>query len=315
MQNIKVFVVDKNNNKLLPTHPARARKLLKANKAKVIQVIPFTIQLFRIVGNLVGDFTLGVDDGAKKVGVAIVNSKTNEVVFKGQIELRQDVKRLMKQRREYRRARRSRNLRYRKPRFNNRISSKLAPSIRCRKDSTIRFIKDMSKRISINKVIVEEVKFNHFKYKWGKMFSLVEVGKNYLKESITKLKFIYENTFGYVTKENRLKLGLSKRHSNDAVVIACKEIKPIVTSLEWVIKPKRNKIWENNPTKTCTEKNGFKHYDLVKAKHRTRGTVIGSIRSLKAKAITLRTRFDSDFPVSYSKSSLLQRFNGLIYYW
>ena len=221
----------------------------------------------------------------------------------------------MKQRSDYRRSRRSRNLRYRKPRFSNRISKKLVPSIRCRKDSTLRFINDMSKRININKVIVEEVKFNHAKYRYGKMFSLVEIGKSYLKEQILNLGLIYESTFGYITKENRLKLGLSKRHSNDAVVIACKEIKPTISSLEWIIKPKRTKSRINNTTKTRTEKNGFKHYDLVKALHRTRGIVIGSIRSLKAKVITLRTKFDSDFSVSYNKTKLLQRFNGLIYYW
>jgi len=229
--------------------------------------------------------------------------------------LRQDVKRLMKQRSDYRRTRRSRNLRYRKPRFNNRISSKLVPSIKCRKESTIRFIKDMSKRINISKVIVEEVKFNHFKYRWGKYFSLVEVGKSYLKEQILNLELSYESTFGYITKEYRLKLGLSKKHSNDAVAIACKEIKPIVTSLEWVIKPRRSKVWKNNPSKTCIERKGFKHFDIIKAKHRTRRIVIGLIRSLKAKAITLRTKFSDNFAVSYSKSELLQRPNGLVYYW
>ena len=311
----KVFVKDVEGKVLLPTHPARARKLLRKGKAKVIQVVPFTIQLSRIVDNPIGSFTLGVDDGAKKVGVAVVNNKTNEVVFKGQIELRQDVKRLMKQRREYRRSRRSRNLRYRKSRWSNRISEKLVPSIKCRKDSTIRFIKDMNKRINITNVIVEEVKFNHFKYKWGKYFSLVEIGKSYLKEQILNLGLIYNNTFGYITKENRLKLGLSKRHSNDAIVIACKEIKPSINSLEWVIKPRRTKVWNNNPTKTCTEKNDFKHYDLVKAKHRTRGAVVGSIRSLKAKQIALRTKFNDNFLVSYNKTILLQKFNGLIYYW
>jgi len=311
----KVFVKDVEGKVLLPTHPARARKLLRKGKAKVIQVVPFTIKLSRKVDNPVGDFILGVDDGAKKVGVAVVNNKTNEVVFKGQIELRQDVKRLMKQRREYRRSRRSRNLRYRKSRWSNRISEKLVPSIKCRKDSTIRFIKDMNKRINITNVIVEEVKFNHFKYKWGKYFSLVEIGKSYLKEQILNLGLIYNNTFGYITKENRLKLGLSKRHSNDAIVIACKEIKPSINSLEWVIKPRRTKVWNNNPTKTCTEKNDFKHYDLVKAKHRTRGAVVGSIRSLKAKQIALRTKFNDNFLVSYNKTILLQKFNGLIYYW
>ncbi len=76
---------------LLPTHPARARKLLDSGKATVYQVVPFTIQLVRVVENPVGSFTVGIDDGVKKVGIAVVNEHTQEVVFAGTIKLRQDV--------------------------------------------------------------------------------------------------------------------------------------------------------------------------------------------------------------------------------
>jgi len=70
--------------------------------------------------------------------------------------------------------------------------------------------------------------------------------------------------------------------------------------LEYTILTKRAKEWEDNPTKKCTQKFGFKHFDLVKAKHRTKGWVIGSVRSLKAKVMTLRTKGDKNFPVSYN---------------
>ena len=311
----KVFVIDAGGKPLLPCHPARSRRLLRDNKAKVIQVVPFTIQLNRVVENPVGSFTVGIDDGAKYVGVAIVNNKTYEVVFRGQINLRQDVKRLMKQRSEYRRARRTRNLRYRKPRFSNRIACKVLPSIRCRKDSILRFLKDMLKRINIIKVIVEEVKFNHAKYKWGKQFSLVEMGKNYLKKEIKSLGLSYKCVFGWMTKKWRINLNLSKTHANDAISIVCEKFSPIFSSLEYFIKPRRTRVWTNNPTKTCEEKNGFRHFDLVKSFHKTRGVVIGSIRSLKVGAITLRTKWDDNFPVSYKKTKLIQRFDGLIYYY
>ncbi len=91
----KVFVIDFSGKPLLPTHPARARKLLDSGKATVYQVVPFTIQLNRVVENPVGEFTVGIDDGAKKVGIAVVNEKTQEVVFGGTIKLRQDVPLLM----------------------------------------------------------------------------------------------------------------------------------------------------------------------------------------------------------------------------
>lgn len=309
---IKVFVIDGKGKPCLPTKSARARRLLRDGKARVVQVVPFTIQLNYEIKNPVGSFTIGIDDGAKKVGVAIVNDETNEVVFKGEIHLRQNVKRLMGQRRNYRRLRRTRKLRYRQPRFSNRISKKLAPSIRCRKDSILRFLKDMMKRVNTCQVIVEEVKFNHARYRYGKFFSLVEQGKNYLRKQIWDLGLPYKAVFGYETKERRLELKLSKSHSNDAISMVCDE-KPVINCFEWIIKPKRTEIWENNPTKTCVEKNGFRHYDLVKARHRTRGVVIGSIRSLKTKVITLRTKWDNNFIVSYSKTKLMQRPNGLIY--
>ena len=86
----KVFVIDAEGKPLLPTHPARARKLLDNpfGKATVYQVVPFTILLNRVVENPVGEFTIGIDDGAKKVGIAVVNEKTQEVVFGGTIKLR-----------------------------------------------------------------------------------------------------------------------------------------------------------------------------------------------------------------------------------
>ena len=305
----KVFVIDSEGIPLLPTHPARSRKLLRTGKAKVKQVVPFTIQLNRKVENPVGSFEMGIDDGSKYVGIAIKNTKTNEIVFHAELNHRQDVSRLMEQRRNYRKSRRFR-LRNRPPRFSNRISFKIAPSIRQRKEAIVRVIKDLSKRLNIIKVIVEEVKFNHSKYHYGKFFSLTEIGKKYLKQQIQKLGLVYETTFGYNTKENRINLNLSKKHSYDACVIVGSNK---IIGHGYSIKPKRTKVWKNNPTKTCNEKNGFRHYDIIKATHNTRGTVIGSIRSLKEKVITLRTSFDNNFPVSYKKSKLLWRPNGLIY--
>jgi len=113
-------------------------------------------------------------------------------------------------------------------------------------------------------------------------------------------------------------------------ITLCKKCHDSIHAGEWVLEkkaitfkypmhlmqgnlPKRTKVWEDNPTKKSKEKLGFRHYDLVKAKHRTKGWVIGSVRSLKEKVITLRTKFDDNFPVSYRKSILLFRFNRIVY--
>jgi len=305
-----VFVIDSEGQQLLPTHPARARKLLREGRSKVKQVVPFTIQLNRKVENPVGSFEVGVDDGAKYVGIAVKNTHTNKIVFHAQLNHRQDVSDKVKQRRELRRTRRQR-LRCRPPRFYNRTRNKIAPSIRQRKDAILRVIKDLGKRLNLVKVKVEEVAFNHAAYTYGKFFSLVEIGKKHLREQIIKLGLGYEATVGYITKASRLKLGLSKRHSHDACAIVESSDK---VGPEYLIKPRRTKVWEANPTKKCVEKNGFCHYDLVKSNRKGK-TVVGSVRSLKANQIALRIKGDDNYLVSYNKSRLLQRFVGLIYSW
>lgn len=307
---MKIFVVDCKGVPCLPTKPRRARQLLNQGRAVVKQVVPFTIQLKKSIENPVGDFEMGVDDGSKYVGIAIKNVKTNEIIFRGQLNHRQDVSKKVEERRHYRSARRYK-LRCRKPRFNNRTKKdKLAPSIRQRKEAVLRVIKDMKKRLNIIKVTVEEVFFNHALYNYGKFFSLVEIGKKYLQNEIKSMNIIYECTKGFITKLSRITLGLSKKHSNDACAILNSNE---INCREYFIKPRRSKEWLLNPTKIGSERNGFKHYDLIKATHRVRGFVVGSIRSLKANCITLRIKNNDNFPVSYKNSKLLQRFKGLIY--
>ncbi len=67
----KVFVIDSEGQPCLPTKPRRARQLLDQGKATVKQVVPFTIKLNRKIDKPVGEFEVGVDDGAKHVGIAV----------------------------------------------------------------------------------------------------------------------------------------------------------------------------------------------------------------------------------------------------
>ncbi|MBC8229068.1 RRXRR domain-containing protein [bacterium] len=63
----KVFVIDKSGKPLLPTHPARARKLLLKGKARVIRIVPFCIQLKRDVEKKVGSFTNSAKEWRKRL--------------------------------------------------------------------------------------------------------------------------------------------------------------------------------------------------------------------------------------------------------
>ena len=141
----------------------------------------------------------------------------------------------------------------------------------------------------------------------------LQIGKWYLYNSLKDMGLQVNRCFGWMTSRWRRAIGLVKYHVNDAVSMVCRNYMPIFNHKDFTIIPKRRKVWENNPTKTCVEKMGFRHWDLIKATHRTRGTVVGSVRSLKASAITLRTRWDDNFPISYKKSRVLWRFAGIVY--
>lgn len=137
-----VYVINKHGKALMPTKPSKARKLLKDKKAKIISYKPFTIQLLFGSTGYTQDVDLGIDLGAKHIGVAIVSE--DKVLDKGEIELRQDVSENITTKRQYRRSRRNRKTRYRKARFLNRRSSKkedwLPPSIQSRVDNTFFWI-------------------------------------------------------------------------------------------------------------------------------------------------------------------------------
>ena len=158
------FVVDINNKPLAPTKINRGWYLIRKGKAKLKNKYPMVIQLLRKVNNnnINTEIICGIDDGSSYVGIALVQKcKTkNKVVFKGTIEQRQDVKKLMDLRRGHRNYHRY-HKRYRKARFNNRASSKrkgrLAPSIRQKKDAILRVLYQLNKWINIQEYNLEDV--------------------------------------------------------------------------------------------------------------------------------------------------------------
>lgn len=172
----KVLVLDKKHRPLDPTTPARARRLLKAGRAVVHRVRPFVIRLKDRVleDSVTHPHVLGVDPGSRSTGLAIarqvesVDTETGEVsehrdpVLLGQIDHRgQAVRKKMTQRSMYRRGRRSRNLRYRKPRFDNRHSKReLAPSLQSRVDNITSWADRYSRWVPQLSLVVETARFD-----------------------------------------------------------------------------------------------------------------------------------------------------------
>jgi hypothetical protein len=119
--NLKVFVLDTHNNPQDPVHPAKARLLLKDQKAAVYKKYPFTIILTEASRQHPEELRLKIDPGSRTTGIAIISDNTGEIVFAMELEHRGlRIKSLLDSRRAVRRSRRNRRTRYRQPRFLNR---------------------------------------------------------------------------------------------------------------------------------------------------------------------------------------------------
>lgn len=117
-----VYVINKQGQALMPTERfGKVRRLLKNSLAHVVCRIPFTIQLDYDTTDYTHPVSLGVDAGSKHIGISATTSEKE--LYAADVELRNDIVDKLSTRRELRRTRRSR-LRYRKARFNNRVSSK-----------------------------------------------------------------------------------------------------------------------------------------------------------------------------------------------
>lgn len=161
-----VYVLNIEGKPLMPCKEAKARKLLKQNKAKIYKREPFTIQLLFECENQIQDISLGVDAGSKHIGLSATTEKKE--LYAADVELRNDIVDLFSTRRQNRRTRRNR-LRYRPPRFNNRIHSKnkgwLAPSIEQKIQTHFKVVEDVHKILPISKIIVETANFDIQKIK------------------------------------------------------------------------------------------------------------------------------------------------------
>lgn len=144
----------------MPCSPRKARKLIKEEKAKIIDYKPFTIQLLYATGETNQKIDIGIDTGAKHIGVAITSD--NKVLAKGEITLRDDIKSNIDTKRIYRRSRRNRKTRYRKPRFLNRKKPVgwLPPSLQSRINNTFFWIDKFCNLVPNPVLHIEVGKFN-----------------------------------------------------------------------------------------------------------------------------------------------------------
>jgi 5-methylcytosine-specific restriction endonuclease McrA len=162
-----VYVLDKRKKPLMPCSHKRAGQLLERGRARVHKRFPFTI---RLVDRLKQDsvlqpLTLKIDPGSKTTGIALVREAGPRAQVVALIELEhrgEAIKKKLKQRAAFRRRRRSANLRYRAPRFNNRRRKKgwLPPSLQHRVDTTLSIVNKFRSLAPVPAIAQELVRFD-----------------------------------------------------------------------------------------------------------------------------------------------------------
>lgn len=161
-----VYVLDKDGKPLMPTERhGKVRRLLRDDKARVVRLQPFTIQLNYESTTFRQEVSLGIDTGSVHIGVSATTDKKE--LFAAEVVLRTDIVKKLASRLEMRRTRRSRKTRYRKPRFDNRLRKEgwLAPSIRNKVESHLKVIRFVHYLLPITKTIIEVAQFDAQKIK------------------------------------------------------------------------------------------------------------------------------------------------------
>lgn len=163
-----VFVLDKKHRPLMPCRPARARRLLRAGRARVVKRFPFVIRLVdrTVEQSEVQPVLIKLDPGSRETGAAVVRDdekKRHHALAFFVIKHRGGaIRDALKARSAFRRRRRSQNFRCRSPRFLNRVKPKgwLPPSLRHRVETTLSFVRRMCRYLPVSGIAAELVKFD-----------------------------------------------------------------------------------------------------------------------------------------------------------
>jgi hypothetical protein len=188
---------------------------MERGRAKPIKTVPFVIKILDLEaeGLDIQPLTVKIDPGSEGTGFAIVRESVDAdgaitVVVVWLMELTRRGWRIHKkldQRRGYRRRGRSKNLRYRAPRFNNRASSRrkgrLAPSIKHRVESVFNWVIKLMKWAPISATAMELVRFDTRKMK---------------NPEITGVEYQRGELAGYETREYPLEKWGRKRAYREA---------------------------------------------------------------------------------------------------
>ncbi|MBE9014363.1 RRXRR domain-containing protein [Pseudanabaenaceae cyanobacterium LEGE 13415] len=244
---MRISVVDSQNQPLMPTTPARARKWIASGKAvkRWSDCGQFYVQLtVEPSGYAVQDVVIGIDPGKKYSGIGVQSERftlyTAHLILPFQtVRDRMDNRRLMRRGRRGRRINRKiafSKRAHRQKRFANRRQGKLAPSIRANRQLELRIVSELCKLYPVAEIRYEYVRADvdltsgRKKAKSGKGFSAVMVGQRWMLKQLEQFATVVKIE-GYQTAATRKYLGLAKNkadkskaefntHAVDGVAIA-----------------------------------------------------------------------------------------------
>ena len=155
-----VYVLNCHGKPLMPCQPRKARILLKAGKAKVVKMVPFTLQLRYGSSGYKQEVSLGIDAGIRHIGVSATTEKA--ALFEAEAQPRTDMQEVLATRRQFRRARRKRKTRYRPCRFLNRRKQEgwLAPSVRHLVEAHLKTIRLVHGILPVWRTTIEVAQFD-----------------------------------------------------------------------------------------------------------------------------------------------------------
>lgn len=213
-----VFVLHKDGIPLTPTKPAKAKKLLKAGVAKPMwnKFGQFGIQMLVDTRKHIPNTALGIDNGTKFEGYSVVCGTENQLNTMWKLPDKKKIVKKLEERRSLRRARRLRNCRRRPARFDNRNKDGfIAPSQLVMVNSRLKAINELFRTYPINLVGVEDVRFNHTKFRNGKNFSTIEIGKKMIYDFLESRAKVYKFA-GHQSQKLRKLYGYTKTRVNKA---------------------------------------------------------------------------------------------------
>lgn len=165
-ESMAVFVLDKRGKPLMPCTEKRARLLLGRGRARVHRVVPFVIRLTDRLSEASVFQTLAVkiEPGSRTTGLALVRESGADAAVLNLFELihrGRQISEALTARSNFRRRRRSENLRYRPARFHHLLRPEgwLAPSLRHRVETTFNWVRRLLRWAPVTRLVSELVRY------------------------------------------------------------------------------------------------------------------------------------------------------------